>query len=353
MNIRKYCLCFLVCLPLSAFAQKLIVEKTTIDVGKTGYQMPITAVFEFRNKGIRHLKIESVKPDCNCTVVDYPKGEIPLGDKFQVRMTYDARQLGHFDKQAAIVSNGSKKPIYIRMKGVVLADWQDFSGTYPVEMGDLLLDKDELVFDDVNKGERQVQQLNIRNNGTRVYQPGLMHLPSWLTAVMSPERLSPGRSGVMSVTLDSEQLRDFGLTQSAVFLSATPGDTVSADHEISVSAVLLPSFTGLSAEQLQQAPHLKLSTETVNIQFDGKKKKTEVIEVTNDGRSELVISSLQLFTKGLVISLGKSRLAPGASTKLKVTALREELQKVRIRPRVLMITNDPNKPKVTITINAK
>ena len=164
-------------------------------------------------------------------------------------MTYDARQLGHFDKQAAIVSNGSEKPLYIRMKGVVLADIQDFSGTYPIEMGDLRLDKADLEFDDVNRGDQQVQELHIHNNGTKVYHPNLMHLPSYLTAVVTPERLALGRSGKITVVLNSALLRDYGLTQTSVYLAGNPGDKVSPDHEIAVSAVLLPSFDGIALGQ--------------------------------------------------------------------------------------------------------
>ena len=340
-------------LPLTASAQKIEATKTVIDVGKTGYQMPVTAVFEFRNKSIRRLKIDQVKPDCNCTAVEYPKGEIGMGDRFQVKMTYNARQLGHFDHQAAVISNGSKKPIYIRMKGVVLADRQDFSSTYPVEMGDLRLDRSELEFDDVHKGFQQVQELHVYNNGTRVYQPNLMHLPSYLTAVVSPERLAPGRAGKMVVTLHSDKLHDYGLTQTSVYLAGNPGDKVSPDHEISVSAVLLPAFDGMTAEQRQYAPKLQLSKENVDIRFNGKSKQKDVIEIANTGRTELIITSLQLFTGGLEVSLGKRRLQPGETTKLKITALRDDLQKVRIRPRILMITNDPEKSKVTININAK
>ena len=94
-------------------------------------------------------------------------------------------------------------------------------------------------------------------------------------------------------------------------------------------------------------------SESVAIDFAGKSKKTEVIEITNAGHSTLNISSLQMFTPGLRISLGKRQLAPGETTKLKITAMRDDLQKVRTQPRILMITNDPQKPKVTITINAK
>ena len=330
-------------------AQRLIAEKLTVDVGKTGYEQPVTAVFSFRNKSSRKLRIVSVRPDCNCTVVDYPKGDI--ADKFQVKMTFDARQLGHFDKQAAIVTNASAKPVYIRMRGLVLADYQDMSDTYPVAMGDLLLDKAELEFDDINRGDVQVQELHVYNDGTMTYRPNLMHLPSYLTATTTPERLSPGTAGTMRVTLNSTLLHSFGLTQSPIYLAANPGDTVSAEREIMVSAVLLPAFTHMTDEQRQLAPVMQLSKKQVDIRFDGKKKRTEVIEVSNGGRSDLTISSLQLFTRGLVVSLGKRQLRPGEKTKLKVTALRDDILKVRARPRILMITNDPTQPKITININ--
>jgi len=351
MNTKKTILSLLLLAALPVAAQKLVPVKTTIDAGATGYQQPVTAVFEFRNKSLRKLKIQQVLPDCNCTVVDYPKEEIGMNGKFQVKMTYDARQLGHFNKQAAIVSNGSKEPVYICMTGVVLADVQDFSGSYPVEMGDLRLDRDEIEFDDINRGDIQQQVLYIYNNGKKVYQPNLMHLPSYLTAAVTPERLSPSRSGKITVTLNSEKLRDYGLTQTSVYLAGNPGDKVSHHNEIGVSAVLLPSFDTTAVGG--PAPHIQLSKEVVDISFDGKSKKKDVIDITNTGQKELNVTSLQLFTGGLKVSLGKRKLAPGETTKLKITAMRDELKKVRIRPRILMIVNDPAKPKVTITINAK
>ena len=354
MMIRKIIPLFLLTFfPLSTPAQKLVADNTTVDVGRTGYHMPITATFEFKNKSLRHLKISEVRPDCNCTSIEFPQEQISAGGKFQIKMTYDARQLGHFDHQAAIISNGSKKPVYIRMKGVVLADYQDFSGTYPIEMGDLRLDRDALEFDDVNKGFEQVQELQIYNNGSKIYQPNLMHLPSYLNAVMVPERLAPNRAGKITVTLLSDKLHDYGLTQTSVYLAGNPGDKVSPDHEISVSAVLLPAFKEMTADERLRAPKLQMSKQTIDIAFEGKKRKTDIIELTNLGQTELDISSLQMFTGGLAISLAKSKLAPGQSTKLKVTAIRDEILKLKRRPRLLMITNDPDKGKVVININAK
>ena len=336
---------------LTASAQKLIAEKTIVDVGRTGYLQPITAVFEFRVKGSRKVRIKEVNPDCSCTKVEYPKTD--QNDRFQIRMTYDARQLGHFDKQAAVVTNATSKPFYIRMKGIVLREYQDLSKNYPITMGNLLLDHSDLEFDDINRGDHQVQLIHIYNGSSMVCQPNLMHLPPYLSATMEPERLAPGRSGIMTVTMNSTQLHDYGLTQSAVYLAENPGDTVSADHEIGVSAVLLPSFLGMTAAQKQYAPKMELSKTTVDINFNGKTKKKDAIDIINKGRTDLDISSLQLFTGGLKVSLSKSKLKPGEKATLQITAIRDDLKKVRTRPRILMITNDPDKPKVTITINAK
>lgn len=353
MNKKQTIFSLLLLAALPVAAQKLVSIRSDVDAGVTGYQQPITAVFEFQNKSHRKLRISKVVPDCNCTIVDYPTGDIGGNDKFQIRMTYNARQLGHFDKQAAIVSNGSSQPFYIRMKGVVLAELQEFTGSYNIEMGELRLDKSELEFDDINRGDVQQQVIHLYNSGSRVLQPNLMHLPAYLTAVTSPETLSPGRAGKITVTLNSDKLHDYGLTQTSVYLAAKLGEKVSRDKEIPVSAVLLPSFEGQSKQLLHNPARLQLSEETVDIHFEGKSKKTEIIDVTNVGQSELNITSLQMFTSGLKISLGKRKLQPGESTKLKITALRDDLQKVRTRPRILMIVNDPQKPKVTITINAK
>lgn len=340
-------------LPLNVAAQKLVIQKTTVDVGKTGFQQPVTAVFELQNSSSQKLRIEAVKPDCQCTSIDYPKGEIEGNAHFQIKMTYDARQLGHFDKQAAVFSNATKKPVYLCMKGVVLTEVQDFSATYPFQMGDLLIDQSELEFDDVNMGAYLAQDIHLYNNGSRALHPNLMHLPPYLTATMTPKRLAPRQAGTMRVVLNSNRIHDYGLTQSTVYLAGNPGDKVSPDNELPVSVVLLPSFTAITEVQKQYAPKIQLSKEKVNIVFDGKKKKSDVIEITNIGRTQLDISSLQLFTDGLTVSLGKKNLRPGEKTKLKITALREELKKVRTRPRILMITNDPSKPKVSIEVKCE
>ena len=337
----------------TATAQKLVVTQATIECGRTGYQQPITATFQLRNKSHRKLIIESIKPDCGCTTVEYPR-EVGANDKFTITMTYDARQLGHFQKMAAITSNGSAKPVYLTMKGVVLAELLDYTGTYPLAMGNLLLDKDVLEFDDVNKGDTPVQEIHILNNSLETMEPRLMHLPSYLDATYSLETLLPGKAATITVTLHSDLLRDYGLTKTKVFLAQKLGEKVSASNAVDMTITLLPDLKQFEGVSRSQAPKLQISETDLDFtDFQKHQKKTIDVKLTNEGQSTLTISSMQMYTGGMKVTLDSRDIEPGQSTTLHVTAYKEELAQVKGRPRILMITNDPDHAKVVININKK
>ena len=83
-----------------------------------------------------------------------------------------------------------------------------------------------------------------------------MHLPPYLSAVATPDKLGRNRTGKIKVTLDTEKLPKLGLTTASVYLSRFPGDKVGEENEIPVSAVLLPDFSRISQqERLHQLWH--------------------------------------------------------------------------------------------------
>ena len=63
---------------------------------------------------------------------------------------------------------------------------------------------------------------------------------------------------------------------------------------------------------------------------------------------------MQMFTMGLQVQLKKSKIEPGETVKMKVTAVKADLKKSRAKnPRILMITNDPDNAKVVVKIHVK
>ena len=259
--------------------------------------------------------------------------------------------MGRYDKLVDIYTEGNEKPLLLRMRGQVVREIVDFGGKYDFMIGSIQSDCNGIEFDDVNRGERPQKKIHIRNTSDETIQPVVMHLPDYLTAEVSPSKIAPRHSGIVTVTLNSKRLKDMGLTQTSVFLGAFPGDRVSHEKEIEVSAVLLPKFDNLTASQLANAPRMSLSTTELNLgAFNGKKRLKGEIIIRNDGKHALKIKNLQMFTVGLQVSLNKQNLKPGETAKLKITADQRQLKNARSKPRVLMITNDPNLPKVTIKI---
>ena len=316
--------CLFTLLPLNIHAQQISAKNEVIDCGSVVYEQPVTAKFELQNMSSNPLVIKNVRTSCGCTTVEYPKGQIAPGESFVVNATYDSRQMGHFFKDIALYSDASQQPFYLQIRGVVVEEIIDFAGQYPFTIADLNVDRNNVEFDDVNRGDRPVQKINVRNASTKSVSPVVMHLPSYMEAQVS---------------------------QTSVFLGMFPGDKVHPDKEISVSTVLLPAFTEMTESQMAIAPQMQLSAEELNITFGGKKKKSETILIQNMGRSELEISSLQMFTEGMQVKLNKTRLMPNEEAKLKITVDARQIKKARSKPRILMITNDPKRPKLIINVN--
>lgn len=335
-------------------AQSLTATNEVIDCGQVTYRLPVTTDFELVNKGRRAVRIEKVLTSCGCLTVEYPQTDIAGGAKAQIRATYDAAQMGHFNKAIHVYLLGDPTPLALQLKGQVVEEVADFSGDYPYTLGQLLADKNDIEFDDVNKGECPQQKIHIRNNSSEILQPVVMHLPAYLQAEVSPSKIAPAHGGVVTLTLDSRKLKEMGLTQTSVYLGGFPGDKVSHEKEIGVSAILLPQFEGINDDVLKYAPKLELSTRELDLgAFNGKKKLKGEVLIKNNGRSTLEIKNLQMFTTGIQLSLGSTKIEPGAQSVLKVTAEERELRSVRTQPRVLMITNDPENAKVVIRINVK
>ena len=342
-------------LALPASAQKITTQHEVVDCGQVVFRKPVTAEFVLKNDGRKPLVINNVLKSCGCTEVEYPKTGIAAGESFVIKAVYDAKQMGSFTKQVCLYTNADEEPFILSMRGKVVGSVVDFAGSYDEMLGIIKSDAQEVEFDDVNRGDRPVQRIHIFNPTDEVMEPVVMHLPDYLHAFVSPSKVAPHHSAEISFVLDSKKLRDLGLNQTSVYLGERPGDKIAPEKEIVVSAVLLPGFDNMTPAKKALAPKMEMSTTDLNLgSFNGKKKLKGEILITNKGKSELDIRSMQMFTMGLQVNLKKSKIQPGETVKMKVTAVAADLKKSRVRhPRILMITNDPDHAKVVVKINVQ
>ncbi len=95
-------------------------KETTVDFGKIIKGKPVTAEFGFSNPSMVPLIIFSVKPSCGCTVADFPKQPVAPGKSGIIRVTFDAADVGFFQKSFTVTSNAQQGEETLVIKGEVV-----------------------------------------------------------------------------------------------------------------------------------------------------------------------------------------------------------------------------------------
>ena len=341
----------------SARGQLQFVQKEH-DFGQIVWHSRPTVTVSVLNKGAHPVVISDIRLSHSEITADWPHTPILPGATIDIRLAIDAQTLGHFDRSVAVYCDSlAAMQDMMHLKGyVVRQQTEDADASrFPYHVGKVYLTTNNIEFDDVTLGQHPQQVIGIYNAGSDVYKPELMHLPKYITVQAQPERILPGRSGQMVLTLDSRLLPGMGLIQTSIYVSRYPGDNVGPNNDITISSVLLPAFDStLVRQQAGHLPVLQLSSDSIVLPPFGKKDKAKgKISIVNTGNNTLEISSLQIFNPALSVSLSKSRLAPGAKATLAVIIRRSLMKMSHSRPRVLMITNDPHHPKVIFDVKPR
>ena len=92
----------------------LVYDYGTIDTGSPG-----NSVFRFTNTMKKPLVIYNVKPSCGCTVANWTKTPIQPGKTGMIRLHYNTKIPGTFNKTITVRSNAKNGTVVLRIKGTV------------------------------------------------------------------------------------------------------------------------------------------------------------------------------------------------------------------------------------------
>lgn len=330
---------------------KFVPDTDIIKTGEVCFQHPHTVVFGFTNRGDKSLYIKKVHPSCGCTKETHTPGNIPPGGRGEIVVVYDAAMLGTFNKFVEVYTNAGKDPEFLSFQGRVVAELTDYAVDFPIDLGNVRMNTNLLEFEYVKSGDVLATELRVVNTERTPYRPMLMHLPPYMRAEYEPENIPAGKSGVIRLILDSKGLPSIGLNQTSIYLARYMGDKVGDGNEIVVSSVLLPQVNGPSMAGMD-VPKARLSTEDVQMDMSAKKMTAEVI-LSNDGKAPLMVHNLQVFNPAVEVSLSNRKVSPGGSVKMKIKMHRKMIGRFKSRPRVLLVTDDPENPVKIVNITIK
>ncbi len=105
-------------------------ENKTIDYGKLEKDANGEREFTFKNTGKEPLIISNCVGSCGCTVPQWPRTPIAPGATAAIKVKYDTRRVGRFQKTVTVQSNASNATEVLTIKGEILAP--EATNTAPV-----------------------------------------------------------------------------------------------------------------------------------------------------------------------------------------------------------------------------
>ncbi|MCF6364743.1 MAG: DUF1573 domain-containing protein [Bacteroidales bacterium] len=99
---------------------EVVWETMNVDLGEIKQYNPTEAVFKFTNKGGKPIIITNAKGSCGCTDIEYSKKPILPGQSTEIIATYDAEDLGVFNKTVTLTMNIEKSSQVLHLKGTVI-----------------------------------------------------------------------------------------------------------------------------------------------------------------------------------------------------------------------------------------
>jgi len=117
--------------PVNANAPEAVYENEVLDYGTIEYDSDGNREFKFKNTGKEPLIVYSAVGSCGCTVPTPPKEPIKPGETGSIKVHYDTKRVGSFEKTVTVSSNGRTASKTLKIKGTVKAAAATAGSTTP------------------------------------------------------------------------------------------------------------------------------------------------------------------------------------------------------------------------------
>ena len=366
LNLRQIvCALCLILGTIGADAQdkaRIGVDKQVFNFGSIEEAKGLAShVFTIRNTGDSSLVISRVTASCGCTRPEWTKEPIAAGKTATLKVTYNPKgRPGPFYKTITIYSNAEKPRYNLAIKGNVIPKPKVPVFTYPYAVGDLQLHTKSILYNNLRQNEALGEKISIKNDGKTSLDVSLGKMPDFLTAEVRPATLKPGEVGEITFLIDGHAIKHKGRKMLAIPLSVKAVGEKEITDEIKVAANVIDDFSKYSAKDKAKAAAIHISGTLLDFgKVPSKRSKipfissklTGTVDITNNGKSDLIIYSFTSDNEHIYINRGKKTIKPGETTTYKVS-IRPKDVKVRLEALVNIISNDPNGPVRLLKVTA-
>ncbi len=307
------------------------------------------------NSGCDTIYIREVVATCGCTTPRYAQREVSPSDTLRLSVGFDPmNRPGRIDKSIYVGVSDSDQPIKLSLVGYVLPREKSVEELYPFDMGGgLRLRSNFHAFGYVEHGKSVEERIGYVNTSDSDVVVSLSsELLSGALVVEYPERIASGESG--DIVLRYELLSDSNVYGVLEDRFSVVVDGQAAPYAFSCQAVAVDNF---DLQDDISAPRADISKKI--IKFGEVNSHNAVlehsVELINVGASPLILRATAS-TEGAVSVVADDALAieAGGSQTI-VVRLDARLIEDGDNPfvaRIMLITNDPIRPMLSLRVNA-
>lgn len=310
-----------------------------------------TTIYEFTNTGNAPLVITQVSASCGCTSPEWTKTPIEPGQKGAITATYNpAGRPGKFRKTITVSSNASVPTTRLVIAGEVIAKPAQLS--YPIQMGHLSLSSKTAQFGNMFKGEEKVVTIECANNTGKPITVAILPNDSFIETTVMPSTIEAGKTAQIHILFNTKVCKQWGAVATSVLVSVNGSKINSDNYKINVRATVAEDFSKLTTSERQKAPIVELSTQTVALgTIKSNTQISQKVEVTNSGQNPLEIRRIVNNSTEVKAVATKSTISGNKKGEIKIDIDTKDLPIGNYRRSLSIITNDPEKSQLPITIS--
>lgn len=330
---------------------KTVVEwdKTVHDFGDVSVSDgPLTCSFTLTNKSSEAIAIFEVVSSCGCTGVDFPKSKIEPGQSATISATYKNEDgPTAFDKTLTVYISGIRRPVILRLRGVVHPKKQSLSQLYsPERLGDLGLKTREFKTGNLKQGLSVSETANVANLGKKPLNVTFTDVSPQLNVSVSPNPIPAGKTAQIAFTVSSDpSLYGLNLYKATPVLNGIP-----AAGSIEVATWTQENFALWSREAIEKGaiPAFEMSTVSLGTVKVGSKLSAS-FSLTNNGKSVFHVFKADPDSPALAAE-SLPDIGPKGKGKLVFTLDTSSLPEGDNVIMITLTTNSPQRPLINLFV---
>lgn len=312
-------------------------------------QGPLTCTFSVKNVSSSPIVIYNVVSSCGCTGVKWTREPIPAGGSGKITATYSNDEGPYpFDKTLTAYISGIRKPVILRLRGIVHDKKLSLEELYPIRKGSLGLKKTDIKLGNLSQGGQRGDAVTVANLGQSPMKVTFEDVTPGMSISVSPNPVPAGETAKMTYVVTADRSR-WGKN----YYYASPVVNGKKYEPVGIWAFTKEDFSGWTSEQIDNGPQPIFDTSTSDIgSVRGGAKVKASFTVKNLGGSPLVIYKADPDSDA--VTAGRIPAVPsGRSLTFSMDVDTSKLPRGDNDIVVILTTNSPLRPIVNLHISGK